>query len=289
MDFSSHSEMPSLCLRDTVRTTAFRNAIRRTVKPGDVVLDAGAGSGILAFFAAEAGAKKVYAVEVDPALCGRLRANAELNGLGSIVEVICSDVRDVRVPETVDVVVAEMIETWLLDELQIPALNALRRHGVIGPHTQIIPGRYEAFIAFGTLPFNCYGFKMPFPIHDWPNLDEESGWHPFPFRWLSDETKVFDADFSQLIDPRFEATVRFTPTDTGVVNAVRLSGVAHLAQGIKLTQTMAFNGNKLMPTTEVPVVAGRPTTFRVTGNRGQGGGLAAMLMSGELELPTPGS
>ena len=159
MDYSPHSEMPSLCLRDTARTTAFRDAIRRTVRPGDVVLDAGAGSGILAFFAAQAGAKKVYAVEVDRPLCGQLRANAERNGLGAVVEVVCADVRDVTGPERVDVVVAEMIETWLLDELQVPALNALRRNGVIGPHTRVIPGRYEAFLAFGTLPLTATGSK----------------------------------------------------------------------------------------------------------------------------------
>ena len=281
MDFSSHSEMPSMCLRDTRRTTTFRDAIVRTVKPGDVVLDAGAGSGILAFFAARAGARKVYAVEVDAALCGRLRANAELNGLGSVVEVICADVRDVTLPEPIDVVVAEMIETWLLDELQLPALNALRRSGVVGPHTAVIPGRYEAFIAFGSLPFDCYGFHMPFPIHDWPNLDEESGWHPFPFRWLSDLAKVFDADFNQLVDPRFEATVRFTPRATGVVNAVRLSGMAHLGHGVTLGETMAFNGNKLLPVAEVPVVAGRPVTFRVAGHRGGGGRVTVNLVDEE--------
>jgi SAM-dependent methyltransferase len=280
MDFSPHSEMPSLCLRDAVRTTAFRDAIRRTVRPGDVVLDAGAGSGILAFFAAQAGARKVYAVEVDRGLCGQLRANAERNGLGAVVEVVCADVRDVTGPGRVDVVVAEMIETWLLDELQVPALNALRRNGVVGPHTRVIPGRYEAFVAFGTLSSDCYGFELPFPVHDWPDMGEASGWHPFPFHRLSELTRVFDADFGGPIDPRFEATVRFTPTESGVVNAVRLSGIAHLGHGVTLAETMAFNGSKLWPIAAVSVVAGRPTTFRVTGDRGPGGGLTVTPVGG---------
>src|SRR4051812_24650499 len=53
------------CLLDEERTRALQAAIHRQVTPGDVVLDAGTGSGILALIAAAAGARKVYAVDVD--------------------------------------------------------------------------------------------------------------------------------------------------------------------------------------------------------------------------------
>jgi len=50
-------------LADGTRTLAFREALRRAVNAGDVVVDVGSGSGVLAFFAVEAGARKVFAIE----------------------------------------------------------------------------------------------------------------------------------------------------------------------------------------------------------------------------------
>ena len=52
-------------LLDRERCDRFREAIHAAVKSGDVVVDVGAGTGLLSFFAAEAGAKRVYAIEMS--------------------------------------------------------------------------------------------------------------------------------------------------------------------------------------------------------------------------------
>src|SRR5256885_10154827 len=46
-------------IADEIRTRAFRDAIHSIVTPESIVLDLGCGSGILSFFACQAGARRV--------------------------------------------------------------------------------------------------------------------------------------------------------------------------------------------------------------------------------------
>jgi protein arginine N-methyltransferase 1 len=55
-------------LADEVRTKAYLAAIGRAVRPGDVVVEIGTGVGYFAVAAARAGARRVYAIEQNPAV-----------------------------------------------------------------------------------------------------------------------------------------------------------------------------------------------------------------------------
>jgi len=57
----------------------------RTVRPGDTILDVGAGSGILAIAAARLGAEQVTAIEADALACEAMRENVAHNGVGERV------------------------------------------------------------------------------------------------------------------------------------------------------------------------------------------------------------
>ena len=57
------------------------------IKPGEVVIDLGCGSGFFSVLAAKMGASKVYAVDVMPQAAALTRRNARRNGVESCVEV----------------------------------------------------------------------------------------------------------------------------------------------------------------------------------------------------------
>lgn len=63
-----------------------------------VVLDVGTGSGILAIWSAQAGARKVYAVEATN-MAEHARELVKANNVQDVVEVIQGSMEDVQLPE----------------------------------------------------------------------------------------------------------------------------------------------------------------------------------------------
>lgn len=102
-------------LSDDVRMSTFRRAIEQRVKPGDVVVDLGAGTGILGFLALQAGAKKVYAIEKSDSI-ELAKAVAERNGLTDKMVFLNENSRDVSLPEKADVLVSETLGSFGIDE-----------------------------------------------------------------------------------------------------------------------------------------------------------------------------
>lgn len=75
------------------RGLMLKEAIFRAVQPGDVVLDAGCGTGILSLWAAQAGASRVYAVDHgDVSLAQRLAAE---NGVDDRITCLRGDLSEV--------------------------------------------------------------------------------------------------------------------------------------------------------------------------------------------------
>ena len=134
-----------LMVADAIRTGTYRKALAATIKPGDVVLDAGAGTGIMAMLAVQAGAGKVYAVERS-GIVEIARRLVEQNGMGDRIEVIHSDVESVELPEQVDAIVGEWMGCYGVDEnLLAPVIVARDRW--LKPGGSVLPEAVTAWMA----------------------------------------------------------------------------------------------------------------------------------------------
>ncbi|ABR54818.1 methyltransferase small [Methanococcus vannielii SB] len=124
-------------LLDDERVSVFKEAIETSVKKGDTVFDLGTGSGILAMVAAK-DAKKVYAVELDPITTEYTKRNITTNNFENII-VIESDATYYPFKEKADLVIAELLDTGLITEPQVPVLNSIIKRGLLKEGGIIIP------------------------------------------------------------------------------------------------------------------------------------------------------
>jgi histone-arginine methyltransferase CARM1 len=134
-------------LLDAQRTGAYHRGItgNRSDFEGKTVLDVGAGSGILSLFAAQAGARKVYAVEgtVSADFAQRLVA---ANGLADRVEVVRARLDELELPEKVDVIISEPWGFFLFHERMVEAF-LLARDRFMKPGGRMFPGEGRVWLA----------------------------------------------------------------------------------------------------------------------------------------------
>ncbi len=112
-------------LADTVRMEAFRWAIYEVVKPGDVVVDLGTGTGILSQMAFEAGASKVYGIEFNKDILEV--AKQQLGSFGERFIPILGNSLNVELPEKVDVIISETIGNFADNENNILFLKDAKK------------------------------------------------------------------------------------------------------------------------------------------------------------------
>lgn len=201
----SVSEYGSM-ITDSVRMTAYEQALRAVVSPEKVILDIGAGTGIFSLLACQMGARHVYAIEPDDAL-EVARDIARIHGYNNRITFIQELSTQVNLPERMDVIISDLRGVLPLYEQNIPAIVDARER-FLKPDGILIPQEDTIWAAVVTSPQvykpcvtpwleNPYGLDMQaghaIVVNNWHRvivkpeelLSEPQMWTRFDYRTIS--------------------------------------------------------------------------------------------------------
>lgn len=226
-------------LSDSIRMDAYRKAIFKIVKPGDVVVDLGAGTGLLSIWAIQAGASKVYAIEKTDAI-QLAKDIAVANDCVDKIEFINQNSMDVVLPEKANVLLSETLGSFGIDEntLQfiIDARDRFLAHDGV-----LIPCELELFAA-PVEDFACYQ-KLDF-WRNIPDVDFSPAFDLFCRKIMIESVNkngllaapisIGSMDLYTLIDNNFNARVYMQIEKKGTLHGVAGWFRTRLGAGIEI-------------------------------------------------------
>jgi len=130
---------------DGVRMDAYSRAIAREVKPDSIVVDIGAGTGVLSLLAARAGARRVHAIEPNPAVWLIPELAAE-NGCADKIEIHPCTSFEVELTEKADVIISDLRGALALHGEHLSTLRDAKAR-LLKPGGTLIPARDRLFVA----------------------------------------------------------------------------------------------------------------------------------------------
>lgn len=219
-------------IADEIRTEAYRTALR-ALAPGKVVLDIGTGQdAIWAVTAANAGATRVYAIEVIPDTAEKARQSVEAAGLTDKITILEGLSTRITLPERVDVLVSEIIGAIGGSEGAESVLDDARRR-FLKPGGASIPHRCVTTVAAvdtsTVLPAGNLAFS-PLFLQDLERIFASVG-NPFDLRLC-----LLGLEQAEFLSPQAEVEeLRFTSpmpgdgvddVDLPVTKAGRIHGLA---------------------------------------------------------------
>ncbi|CAM6010741.1 unnamed protein product [Sphagnum balticum] len=141
--FGIHEEM----LKDTVRTKTYQNVIYQNsfLFKDKIVLDVGAGTGILSLFCAKGGAKHVYAVECS-AMADTAKEIVKANGFSDVITVLKGKIEEIDFPTThVDIIISEWMGYFLLFENMLNTVLYARDKWLV-PGGVVLPDKTSLYL-----------------------------------------------------------------------------------------------------------------------------------------------
>lgn len=230
-----------LFLSDRPRIDAFRRAIHTTIRPGDIVIDLGCGTGILGLMACEAGAARVYAID-GSGMIEIARAIARANGFAERIVHVAGHSADITLPERADALVFDQIgrlgfDAGLLDF----GVDARRR--LLKPGAAIVPGPVVLHFAAASSPVMRANIDFwrgtPAGIDASAALPTalNSGYpsNPEDIELLSEAAPSMTLDAATWNDETLSSRIRLRASRSGTADGLAGWFVADLAPGVTMT------------------------------------------------------
>jgi predicted RNA methylase/acyl carrier protein len=228
---------------DAVRNAAFRSAFERHARDR-VVLDLGTGPhALLARLAAEAGARRVYAVEILADVAEKARAAVAAAGLGDRITVIHADAASIRLPEPADVCTQGIIGNIGSADGIAAIWNRVRSQ--LSPACIPVPARCTTMIAAVELPEALRSAPAFAPLAlDYVQRIFAAEGRPFDLRLcvrnldtaqIISDCRIFeDLDFHGELPEAWQGEGTFTLTRAGRFDGFLLWTVVTTADGVTL-------------------------------------------------------
>jgi len=198
------------------------------VRPGDIVVDAGSGTGVLGLMAVQAGAAKVYCIELNEEYVEVIKQNARQNGMADKIVTIVGDATSVKLPEKVDVIICEVISGGFFYEPQLQILQHLRRFLKPGGH--VIPEGMDNFVELIDAQQEFYGLTFNHDTRHY-QCDDTS---------LTTRSKYLAADFLHDTPLHIQATRTVRCTTSGTANAIRIPYFIRFSESVIGTTPTEF-------------------------------------------------
>ena len=246
LEYSLHDH--GRMIRDRDRTDAYARALERVIRPDSIVLDIGAGSGILSLLAARSGARRVFAVEPTDVI-ELARVLAAVNGVADTVEFIQARSTTISLPERADVIVSDLRGILPLYGLHIPSIvDARQRHlaqaGTLIPFCDALwaapaelAGIYEDRISsWETRP---YGFNIAaargFAANTWGKVAAPAN------SLLASPERLAVLDYRSILSPEVKSSAESKVTRSGTLHGVLVWFDTELAEGVGFSNAPGEN------------------------------------------------
>lgn len=231
----SYGEM----ITDHPRMRAYAAALKNAVKPGSVVIDIGAGTGIFTLLACRFGAASVTAIEPNPAIhVARTTVNA--NDFTDCVRFFQGLSTDLTVDQRADVIVSDLRGILPLLQFHIPSIvdareRLLKLGGTLIPQRDTIwatvvdvPRIYESF----SFPWTANKYDFDLTAGHALVVNQLTKIYIEPEQMLSIPKLFANLDYYTITNPNVAATLSWSAERQGVAHGLCLWFDADLFNGI---------------------------------------------------------